>query len=70
MRAHSDCRSRNTDLLARVRLTESQRLAAQASMEQGERIAELILAAVAAIRSAGTSLERSLRALSESKSAG
>ncbi len=68
MRKVNRNRSRNGDLLARVRLTESQRLAAQESLEQGERIAELILAAIAAIRSFGHGFERSLRALGGSKS--
>ena len=68
MRKLNRNRSRNSELLARVRLTESQRLAAQESMRQGERIAELILAVIAAIRSFGHGFERSLRALAGSKS--
>jgi hypothetical protein len=68
MRKLNRNRSRNGDLLARVRLTESQRLAAQAAMQQGERITGLIFAAVAAIRSAGHGLERGFRALAGSSS--
>lgn len=67
MRIRTNCRTRNADLLTRVRLTESQRLTAQASMDQGERIAELILGAIAGIRAAGHWLERSLRAFPGSK---
>jgi hypothetical protein len=70
MRAKSSNRSRNVDVLARVQLTESQRVEAAHFMQQGERIAELLIAAVTVIRAAARRLERSIRTFTGSRSAG
>ena len=53
--------------LDRVRLTGSKRTAAQASLEQGERIASFIVAAMAAIGSLVHVVERGVRALTRAK---
>ena len=50
-----------SDPLDRVRLTDSERAVAQASLEQGERIADVIVGAIAAISSVMQRTERALR---------
>jgi len=69
MRVSTRRQARNMDPLARVTMRESERRAAREYMEQGERVAEFVVAAMAAIRAAGHAFERSLRALVGTKSA-
>ena len=56
------------DALARVQITETERRAAEHYMELGERIADFIVGAVAAVRSVMQGVERGLRALAGIKS--
>ena len=65
MKPASRIRTRKSNLLDRVRLTESERLAAQQYMEQGELIADFVLAVIAAVRSVMHGIERGLRGQSK-----
>lgn len=53
--------------LDRVRMTDGERTAAQASLEQGERIASFIVDARAAIGFVVHGVERGIRALTRAK---
>ena len=65
MKPASSIRARKSNPLDRVRLTESERLAAQQYMEQGELIADFVLAAIEAVRSVVHGIERGLQGLSK-----
>ena len=54
--------------LDHVRMTDSERTAAQAALERGERIAGFIVEAMTAIRFGVHALERGVRALTRAKS--
>jgi len=68
MRTISNSRSRIVVALARVQLTETERRAAEDALEKGELIADLIIGAAAAIRTALQGIERGFRALARPKS--
>ena len=61
---------RTQELLARVRLTENERRAAEYDLVLGERVADAILDTAAALSSAMQALDRALRAVTGFRSAG
>ena len=63
MATRSRARANSAHPLDHVRMTEGERRAAQAALEQGERIAEFLVAAAGAVASIVHGIERGFRAL-------
>ena len=61
MGARTRIRSRTASPLDRVRLTPSERVEAEIYMQQGELLADFIVSAIAAVRSAMHGVSRGLR---------
>lgn len=68
MKTSNDTTCTTAELLDRIRMTDSERLAARAALAQGERIADLLLAAFAPLKSAALQVGREPGMLARSRS--